>query len=82
MQIAAPEELDGARFQVVHVEASQYWGSMTYRVDVILHDGYDADGLAPGTRSQRFFRQCKRVLDDGSAVNRLGAFVRRGGFTS
>lgn len=59
---------DGARFQVVHAEASEYLGSMRYQVDVILHDGYDADGLAPGTRSLGFFRQCKRVLDDDGVM--------------
>jgi spermidine synthase len=65
---------DDARFAVVHADAADYLGAMTHQVDVILHDGFDADGLAPGLGSQPFYRQCRRVLDDDGVLvsNLLG----------
>jgi spermidine synthase len=63
---------DDARFEVVHADAADYLAAMTHQVDVILHDGFDADGLAPGLGSQPFYHQCRRVLDDdGIMVSNL-----------
>ena len=55
---------DDARFQIVQADAADYLAATKERVDVILHDGYDTDGLAPGLCSGHFFQQCERVLDD------------------
>lgn len=65
---------DDMRFRVVHADAAVYLAAMSERVDVILHDGYDADGLAPGLCGDHFYRQCERVLDDGGMMvsNLLG----------
>lgn len=63
---------DDARFEVVHADAANYLADMAHQVDVILHDGFDADGLAPGLGSQPFYRECRRVLaDDGVMVSNL-----------
>ena len=65
---------DDTRFQVVHADAADYLGAMAHQVDIILHDGFDADGLAPGLGNQTFYRQCKHVLDDDGVLvsNLLG----------
>lgn len=63
---------DDARFQVVHADATDYLAVMRERVDIILHDGYEADGLAAGLCSVHFYLQCARVLDDdGMLVSNL-----------
>lgn len=65
---------DDARFEIVHADAADYLAEMKERVDVILHDGYDADGLAPRLCSGHFYQQCERALDDGGIMvsNLLG----------
>lgn len=63
---------DDGRLQVVHADAADYLAEMKERVDVILHDGYDADGLAPRLCSEHFYHLCERVLDDdGILVSNL-----------
>lgn len=65
---------DNARFRVVHADAAEYLAVTRERVDVILHDGFDADGQAPGLCSEHFYLQCERVLDDDGilVLNLLG----------
>lgn len=65
---------DDARFQVVHADAASHLAAMTDTVDLILHDGFDADGLAPGLGCRAFYLQCERVLDDDGILvaNLLG----------
>lgn len=65
-QFAIPA--DDARFRVVAADAATYLAAMMEPVDLILHDGYDAVGLAPGLGSAHFYRQCERVLDDGGIM--------------
>jgi spermidine synthase len=56
----------------VQADAADYLVSMTDKVDVILHDAYDASGLALGTGNTHFFRQCINVLaGDGLFVSNL-----------
>ncbi|MES2015483.1 MAG: transferase spermidine synthase [Pseudomonadota bacterium] len=63
---------DDDRFQVLHADAASYLAAMTHTVDVILHDGFDADGLAPGLGNRAFYLECERVLDqDGILVANL-----------
>lgn len=63
---------DDGRFQIVHADAADYLAETKDRVDVILHDGYDADGLAPRLCNGHFYQQCARVLDDdGIMVSNL-----------
>jgi spermidine synthase len=65
---------DDARFKIVHADAAQYVAAMDCKVDVIVHDGFDADGLAPRISGRDFYRQCRRVLENGGvlASNLLG----------
>jgi spermidine synthase len=65
---------DDERFRVVHADAARYVETIAQAVDLIVHDGYDADGLAPAVCGQRFYAACRRALDpDGLMVcNLLG----------
>lgn len=54
---------DDARLQVLHVDAVPYLEQMAAAsVDVILLDGFDADGAPQALRSRNFVSDCKRVL--------------------
>ncbi|MES2164808.1 MAG: fused MFS/spermidine synthase [Pseudomonadota bacterium] len=65
-QFVLPE--DDERFQIVHVDAEHYLSSMQHTVDVILHDGFVADGLAPELSTEKFYRRCSEVLDDDGVL--------------
>ncbi|MFJ7566091.1 hypothetical protein ACIQW9_03905 [Herminiimonas sp. NPDC097707] len=53
---------DDARLQVLHVDAVPYLEQMAAAsVDVILLDGFDADGAPQALRSRNFVSDCKRV---------------------
>lgn len=63
---------DNERFQVIHADACDYLQNMEHTVDVILHDGFVADGLAPELGTEWFYRRCFEVLDaDGVLVSNL-----------
>lgn len=63
---------DDARFHIVHADACDYVHAMRDTVDVILHDGFVADGLAPGLSTEAFYRRCQAVLDaDGVLVSNV-----------
>jgi spermidine synthase len=63
---------DDERFQVIHADAVDYLTVMEEKVDVILHDGYAADGLAPSLGTEDFYRLCHAALDrDGVLVSNL-----------
>lgn len=71
---------DDGRFQVLHVDAALHLADrMPESTDVILLDGYDADGARPELCSCDFFNDCKRILrnqgllvmnmaDDGTTI--------------
>jgi spermidine synthase len=59
---------DDARFAVVHADAADYIGRMAASADVLLVDGFDADGLAPGLGSEQFYANCLRTLRDGGVL--------------
>ena len=65
---------DDARLQVLHVDAVQYLAQMAAAsVDVILLDGFDADGAPQALRSRDFVSNCKRVLrEQGVLVVNMG----------
>ncbi|MGV8900192.1 MAG: fused MFS/spermidine synthase [Burkholderiaceae bacterium] len=61
-----------ARFQIVHADAADYLAAMEHKVDIILHDGFTADGLAPTLSTEAFYRLCHIVLErDGVLVSNL-----------
>jgi spermidine synthase len=59
---------DGARFEVVHADASGYLAGMARTVDVLVLDGFDAAGLPPALGTSRFYGDCRRVLRDGGVM--------------
>ncbi len=59
---------DDHRFQVVQADATDYLSAMHDKVDIILHDGFTADGLAPGLSHQDFFQQCHDVLEQNGVL--------------
>ncbi|WP_445229368.1 transferase spermidine synthase [Duganella rhizosphaerae] len=69
-QFMLPE--DSERFQIIHADADDYLFGMQHTVDVILHDGFVADGLAPKLSTEIFYRRCSEVLDgDGVLVSNV-----------
>jgi spermidine synthase len=63
---------DDARFCIIHADAADYLAATHDKADVILHDGYGADGLAPALGTASFYRACHRTLDaDGLLVSNL-----------
>ncbi|WP_025916924.1 fused MFS/spermidine synthase [Herminiimonas sp. CN] len=63
---------DDERFQIMHTDAVDYLAAMDHQVDIILHDGFSADGLAPSLSTEAFYRRCRSVLEhDGVLVSNL-----------
>jgi spermidine synthase len=53
---------DDERFQVVHVDACEYMARCDAQADVILLDGYDANGLPACLCTESFYADCWRAL--------------------
>jgi spermidine synthase len=59
---------DDARFRVIHADAAELIGRLPASADVLLVDGFDADGL-PGTlASSSFYADCRDALRDGGVM--------------
>jgi spermidine synthase len=62
------------RFQIIHADAVDYLAAMDHQVDIILHDGFSADCLAPSLCTEAFYRRCHSVLEhNGVLVSNLWA---------
>lgn len=60
---------DDARLQVLHADARTYLREMAGEAaDVILLDGFDANGAVAELNSYVFFEDCRRVLRDGGVL--------------
>lgn len=60
---------DDQRLQVLHADALSYVRAMPEQTaDVILLDGFDADGAAGELSSYEFFQDCQRVMRDGGVL--------------
>jgi spermidine synthase len=60
---------DDERLQVVHADARSYLRQMPEAsADVILLDGFDAEGAVAELNSHAFFDDCRRVLRDGGVL--------------
>ncbi len=63
---------DDERFRVIHTDALAYLATTSEKADVILHDGFDADGLAPSLSTEAFYRLCFAALEpDGTLVSNV-----------
>ncbi len=56
------------RFQVIQADATDYLPAMNDKVDIILHDGFTADGLAPELSNEAFYRRCHDVLEQNGVL--------------
>lgn len=60
------------RFQIIHADALDYLAAIDHKADIILHDGFTADGLAPELCTEAFYRLCHAALErDGVLVSNL-----------
>jgi spermidine synthase len=76
---------DNERFQVVHTDACEYLAHSDVHADVILLDGYDAEGLPNCLCAESFYSNCWQALSTqgvlvanlwGGASNR-GVYLNR-----
>jgi len=65
-QFAIPR--DNARFRVVQADAVEYMAQLAGSADVLLVDGFDADGLPPALGSAGFYADCRRALRPGGVL--------------
>lgn len=65
-QFAIPR--DNARFRVIEADAVSYMAQLANSADVLLLDGFDADGLPPALGSAAFYADCRRALRPGGVL--------------
>ncbi|WP_432383630.1 transferase spermidine synthase [Duganella sp. P38] len=65
-QFAIPR--DDARFHVIEADAAGYMSKLAGSADVLLVDGFDADGLPPPLGSASFYADCQRALRPGGVM--------------
>lgn len=65
-QFAIPR--DNARFRVIEADAVEYMRKLDNSADVLLVDGFDADGLPPALGSSAFYSDCRRALRPGGVM--------------
>lgn len=76
---------DDERFRVVHADGGKYLAGRWNSADVIMLDGYDAEGIPAALSSQRFFDQCALALREYGVLvsnlcksdTRLGVYISR-----
>ena len=59
---------DSERFRVVCADGAQYVTVPDYRPDVLLVDGFNADGLPAELGSKTFYEACRRRLSDNGVM--------------
>ena len=59
---------DDARFCVIRGDGASFVRNMPARVDVLLVDGFDSDGLPARLASQRFYDDCRDALQPGGIM--------------
>jgi spermidine synthase len=59
---------DGARFTVVHADAADWLARHPDVADVLLVDGFDANGLPPRLADAPFYAHCRRSLRPGGVL--------------
>jgi len=53
---------DNARFSVRRGDGAEFVRSIPHRLDVLMVDGYDSDGIPPSLCSQGFYDDCRESL--------------------
>lgn len=53
---------DSARFAVHHADAAEFFRDSDAAYDVLLLDGFDADGIPPALATAQFYGDCRRAL--------------------
>lgn len=67
---AIPAESD--RFSILNTDAKDYIATTDQQADIIVNDGFDADGLVPELSTASFYADCQRVLsENGILVSNL-----------
>nr|WP_245254055.1 spermidine synthase [Paraburkholderia sp. LEh10] len=59
---------DDERFEVICADGAHYVNSSEHRPDVLLVDGFNADGMAPELSSRAFYTACRRQLADSGLL--------------
>jgi spermidine synthase len=65
-QFAIPR--DDARFRIIEADATDYLARARGSADVLLVDGFDAEGLPPALGSSAFYADCRRALRPGGVM--------------
>lgn len=65
-QFAIPP--DDARLRIIEADATTYMPRLRGSADVVLLDGFDADGLPPALGSAQFYADCRRALRPGGVL--------------
>ena len=65
-QFAIPR--DDARLRIIEADAAEYIAGLDGAADVLLVDGFDADGLPPALGSAAFYADCRRALRPGGVM--------------
>jgi spermidine synthase len=59
---------DDDRFQILQTDASDFLAQSDIQADIILLDGYDAEGLPASLRAESFYSHCWRILEPGGVL--------------
>ncbi|WP_332854248.1 transferase spermidine synthase [Duganella sp. S19_KUP01_CR8] len=65
-QFAIPR--DNPRFRIIQADATEYMAGLDGAADVLLVDGFDAEGLPPALGSAAFYADCRRALRPGGVM--------------
>ncbi len=65
-QFAIPR--DNARFRVIQADAASHMAQLANSADVLLVDGFDAEGLPPALGSASFYADCRAALRPGGVM--------------
>lgn len=59
---------DSERFSVLHGDAAEFFRYNDTRFDVLLLDGFDANGVPPQLDTPQFYSDCQRALSPGGVL--------------
>jgi spermidine synthase len=63
-----PSTPDSERFSVLHGDAADFLRHNTSTYDVLLLDGFDANGVPPQLDTPQFYSDCQRALSPGGVL--------------
>ncbi len=59
---------DDHRFTVIHADAAKALAKRAGQYDLLLIDGYDAQGIPPSLSTQKFYNDCRSCLRAGGTL--------------